>query len=153
MGSDLDVHTVTFDGNQFSEKGKHRDGRQLVPGSTAALSMGADNIGEYSYTYPADNVSIFTPCRIVFKIFQRRFFEKRHLSERISYFLFFRYYCACKKNNTCRTLCPASYRLRRHRFGCFLYSSQSFCSLLSVLSHASEIVKNINIFNTESTQQ
>ena len=97
MGSDLDVHTVTFDGNQFSEKGKHRDGRQLVPGSTAALSMGADNIGEYSYTYPADNVSIFTPCRIVFKIFQRRFFEKRHLSERISYFLFFRYYCACKK--------------------------------------------------------
>ncbi|GFN78603.1 hephaestin-like protein 1 [Plakobranchus ocellatus] len=45
MGSDRDVHTVTFDGNPFSEKGKHRDGRHLVPGSTAALGMAADNIG------------------------------------------------------------------------------------------------------------
>ncbi|KAK3764111.1 hypothetical protein RRG08_039283 [Elysia crispata] len=45
MGSDLNVHTVTFDGNPFTEQGKHRDGRHLVPGSTAALSMAADNIG------------------------------------------------------------------------------------------------------------
>ena len=45
MGSDLDVHTVTFDGNPFTEKGKHRDGRQLVPGTTAALTMEAHNTG------------------------------------------------------------------------------------------------------------
>ncbi|GFS05338.1 hephaestin-like protein 1 [Elysia marginata] len=45
MGSDLDVHTVTFDGNPFTERGKHRDGRHLVPGSTAGLSMAANNMG------------------------------------------------------------------------------------------------------------
>lgn len=47
MGSDLDVHTVTFDGNPFTENGMHRDGRQLVPGKTAGLSMSADNLGTW----------------------------------------------------------------------------------------------------------
>ena len=49
MGSDLDAHTLTFDGNSYTEKGSHRDARQLAPGSTAALHMVADNPGEGVY--------------------------------------------------------------------------------------------------------
>ncbi|CAL1527320.1 unnamed protein product, partial [Lymnaea stagnalis] len=47
VGSELDVHTVTFDGNTFDEAGSRRDGRSLVPGVTAALSMRPDNIGRW----------------------------------------------------------------------------------------------------------
>ncbi|KAH9487801.1 hephaestin-like 1 [Bulinus truncatus] len=47
VGSELNVHTVTFDGNTFTEHGTHRDGRHLVPGDTATLSMTPDNEGRW----------------------------------------------------------------------------------------------------------
>ncbi|KAK6962443.1 hephaestin-like protein 1, partial [Biomphalaria glabrata] len=47
VGSEMDVHTVTFDGNTFTEMGTHRDGRHLVPGGTATLSMLPDNEGRW----------------------------------------------------------------------------------------------------------
>ncbi|CAL1527319.1 unnamed protein product, partial [Lymnaea stagnalis] len=47
LGSVIDVHTATFDGNTFTEEGTRRDGRSLVPGVTATLSMRPDNAGRW----------------------------------------------------------------------------------------------------------
>ncbi|XP_055868533.1 hephaestin-like protein [Biomphalaria glabrata] len=47
VGSALDVHTLTFDGNTFDENGNNRDARYLTPGATAALSMNPDNPGRW----------------------------------------------------------------------------------------------------------
>ncbi|KAH9508748.1 hypothetical protein Btru_049803 [Bulinus truncatus] len=47
VGSALDVHTLTFDGNTYDEKGRTRDARYLAPGLTAALSMRPDNEGRW----------------------------------------------------------------------------------------------------------
>ncbi|XP_059142420.1 hephaestin-like [Physella acuta] len=49
MGSVIDVHTLVFDGNTFTEMGTNRDGRWLVPGSTAVLTMMPDNIGKWMF--------------------------------------------------------------------------------------------------------
>ncbi|KAH9508747.1 hypothetical protein Btru_049802 [Bulinus truncatus] len=47
VGTELDVHTVTFDGNGFTEDGQNRDGRHLVPGETATLTMRPDTQGKF----------------------------------------------------------------------------------------------------------
>ncbi|KAH9508746.1 hypothetical protein Btru_049801 [Bulinus truncatus] len=47
VGTELDVHTVTFDGNGFTEDGQNRDGRHLVPGETATLTMRPDTLGKW----------------------------------------------------------------------------------------------------------
>ncbi|KAH9487800.1 hypothetical protein Btru_068385, partial [Bulinus truncatus] len=62
VGTELDVHTVTFDGNGFTEDGQNRDGRHLVPGETGTLTMRPDTLGKwmvYSQSYLARQNGMF----------------------------------------------------------------------------------------------